>query len=305
MTVAASVLGIAAHPNSIVKQHVAPVPLLGGLAIYLAWFLSALLFAGHNEVLRSQSSLYIAGLVVLFGVLDDVVVLSPSKKILGQLVLSCLAVTCGVRGRFTGLNSADAMVSILWLMLLMNAFNLVDVCDGLLAVIAVACSMSLTAIHPAESTLPILLAGSCLGFLYFNKPQAKIYAGDAGSMSIGFILASMSLKNSLAASAPVDYWIAVLLILYLPLYELNFLIVARTVKKIPFWRGSPDHFALRLQSRKWTKTSVLILSIILSSTFGWLAHEYLRGSFAIKVTIGIIALGISFIFTRTIRERIS
>jgi UDP-GlcNAc:undecaprenyl-phosphate GlcNAc-1-phosphate transferase len=223
--------GIVDRPDGRLKQQREPVPYLGGLAIYLAFLLAlSATFDFSHEVL----GLLLGGSIVV---------------ILGQLTFLPFAVALPL--------------SVLWLLAVTNAFNLIDIMDGLSAGTAVVAAVVLLVVadrggEAMSATLLAALAGACLGFLRFNFEPARIYMGDAGSQFLGLSLGALAMNvaytqhNALAALAPA-------LILGVPLFDMMFVMYVRFRRGLPVMLGSPDHVALRL--RKWrlsTRQTVLV-----------------------------------------------
>ena len=253
-------LGIVNRPNPIVPQHVRSVAYLGGVGIGTATAATlGLLYAWEPATLYPASipwRLLAAGAVFLvLGVLDDLTSMSPAPKFLLQAGAACLAVfALGVSGpAITGIPLLDAGFAVFWILTLVNAFNLTDVCDGLVGGLAVISLGFLALLLPQpHSLLALIAAGASLGFLALNRPPATIFLGDAGSHFLGFLVAALSLH--LASTGPLAVELPRLALLaVVPLFELVFLTVVRVRKGLPWWRGSPDHFSLRLQAAGFSR----------------------------------------------------
>ncbi len=183
--------GVVARPNSVVSDHVAPVALLGGTAVF-AGFLTLKLFevaSGRGGIAAWDVGL-VTGVVcfILLGTVDDCRPLTPSVKLVAQTAATVPAlVLSGGEYGTTGLIGAT-----LFLVLLVNAYNLVDVMDGLLCILAgpAIASLVLTpGLVPTEWKFELWVAlGSVSALFLFNRPPARIYGGDAGSMTLGFLL---------------------------------------------------------------------------------------------------------------------
>ena len=166
----------------------------------------------------------------------------------------------------------------LWIVMLVNAFNVTDVCDGLVAGLSIIGLIMLAHINVTQSFLAMAMAGSCVGFLVFNFPPASIFLGDAGSHLLGFTVAALTLGMT---PKPSEWWLRplqMLLVAMVPLFEVVLLIYTRRRKGIAWWRGSPDHMALRLQSANLSKgqTDTLIwvaASLLAAAAFSldWLS----------------------------------
>ncbi len=255
MREAALRFGIVDQPDGKLKKHRDPVPYLGGLAIYLAFLLALVTLPFDQEVL---AMLLAGSIVVLLGLLDDLGQLGPWTKLFGQLVAVLVLVKSGLYIQLTFLPAWMAIpVSVLWLLASCNAFNLIDIMDGLSAGTAAVAALALMAVadangNVASATLVASLAGACLGFLPSNFEPARIYMGDAGALFLGLTLGAVAMDNAytrqnlLAAVAPA-------LILGVPLFDMLFVMYVRYRRGMPVMLGSPDHVALRL--RKWRLTT--------------------------------------------------
>jgi UDP-GlcNAc:undecaprenyl-phosphate GlcNAc-1-phosphate transferase len=270
--------GIVDRPDGQLKTHRGPVAYLGGLAIYLAFLLALALTVSFS---RETLGLLLSGsIVVLIGLVDDLGSLSPWTKLAGQTVAVVVLVKSGTYIKLTFLPEPAAIaLSIVWLLACTNAFNLIDIMDGLSAGTAMVASMALIAIatwNGREGSALVLasLAGSCLGFLRYNFQPASIYMGDCGSLFLGLMLGATAMNNAytqtnrLAAIAPA-------LILGVPLFDMVFVMYVRHRRGLPVMLGSPDHVALRL--RKWRLTT----------------RQTVLASYASTALLGIAALGMS------------
>ena len=248
--------GIVDRPDGDLKRQEEPVPYLGGLAIYLP-FLAAMAIVYEFD--RQVLGLLLAGtLVVLLGLIDDLGVLSPSVKLIGQLIACWVLVKSDVMTHFFFLPYwANVALTVLWILTVTNAMNLMDIMDGLAPGVALVAALALLAVTfgagiPAIPVMAAALAGSLLGFLPYNLPPARIYLGDSGSMFLGLMLGALAMNNSytemnsLAALGPA-------LILGVPLFDMLFVMYIRRRRGMPMMLGSPDHFALRL--RRWRLTT--------------------------------------------------
>jgi UDP-GlcNAc:undecaprenyl-phosphate GlcNAc-1-phosphate transferase len=249
--------GFVSRPNPIVPQHTSAVAHLGGIGILLGAAAAFALF-GSLETAGIQPSAasirlpmpYAVGAVIFLsiGVVDDIVRLKAATKFLLQLLGTVLCLQVGLIGSFTGVHAADAVLSALLVLTLVNAVNFTDVCDGLVGGLAVVMLPFLAFGDAGIFPLALVFAGACAGFLVFNLPPAKTFLGDSGSHLLGFVMAAEVLSGSMRHS-PWPYVPAALLSLGVPLAELIFITAVRVRKGLPWWQGSPDHFSLRLQAR--------------------------------------------------------
>jgi UDP-GlcNAc:undecaprenyl-phosphate GlcNAc-1-phosphate transferase len=224
-------IGAIDRPKDWRRMHQRPVPRCGGLAVFLSFFTASLFLSFEMRFLISA---FCGGAVLLiFGLADDIFALSPWSKLIVQLVAAFLSVfsygTYGWKGIF----------SAFWLLLLINAHNFVDGLDGLFAGTAciegIALFFALGLIGRIEySFFALLLAAACFGFRYFNQFPAKIFAGDCGSQTVGFLLGFLSLPL-FEGQSPSLGWLAPFFVFAYPLTDLFCAVLRRLLRgKNPF-----------------------------------------------------------------------
>jgi UDP-GlcNAc:undecaprenyl-phosphate GlcNAc-1-phosphate transferase len=251
-------IGLVSKPNPLVAQHVAPTPSSGGLGI-AAGTLGALAASAPGELASSWRLLGPALLFLLVGVIDDARPLSAAGKLLSQAAIALLAVVLGAGFALTGNAWIDGMLSLGWIVVVVNAFNVLDVCDGLLAGASALSFGAIALAFPEVRALALAIAGACVGFLAFNRPRATIFLGDGGSHFLGFLAAAIAFAPGAQRVDARDIATAGLL-LALPLFETGLLVYARNARGLPWWRGSRDHFSLRLQARGWSRWRTVLLA---------------------------------------------
>ena len=159
----------------------------------------------------------------------------------------------------------DEALSVLWLITCMNAFNILDVSDGLATTAGLVGAAGMFAVatlngEPTIATLAAALFGACFGFLRFNRPPARMYLGDTGSMFLGAVLGALAMTARYSATNTVSAWFVPLVILAAPLFDLGLVIIARLRAGRPIYYGSPDHFAVRLRHNGWSARRVAVAS---------------------------------------------
>lgn len=257
MRTAALRFGIVDRPDGRLKKQAEPVPYLGGLAIYLS-FLLALTATRRFDSTEVLGMLLAGAIAVILGLIDDLGVLSPGIKLAGQVVAVLALINASVYIKLGFLPPPLAIIlSFLWLLGIINAFNLIDVMDGLAAGVAAAASFILFLIaavngRQAYAILLAALCGALVGFLRYNVHPARIYMGDTGSMFIGLMLGALAMNNSYTRQNLVAS-VAPVVILGVPIFDMLFVMYVRFRRGLPVFLGSPDHFALRL--RKWRLTT--------------------------------------------------
>ena len=271
-------------PSSSVKTHKVATPSLGGIAIF-AGFVGTLLLLRYwtdfpTGTLRSLRALVIGGTVVFaLGIIDDLRKpqgLGVKSKFFGQTVAACALLWYGIHIKFLVPEYLGLALSLLWVVGITNAFNIVDIMDGLsgsLAVIAALCFLMISL--PSEELYvnfaSAALAGAAAGFLPWNMSAgAKIFMGDSGSMLLGFSLAAISLGtrysdvNTLGIYAP-------LLILLVPMYDTFFVMFLRIRAGQSPFLGSKDHFALRLEKLGYSRDKIVIMAGAAAAFLGFCA----------------------------------
>jgi UDP-GlcNAc:undecaprenyl-phosphate GlcNAc-1-phosphate transferase len=199
--------------------------------------------------------LLLAGtLTLLVGLIDDFGVLTPLAKLTGQGVAVFVLLRSGAVIELVDVPPALRWpLAALWILAVCNAFNLLDIMDGLAggvgALIALALGVAATiAGQVPEAAAAFALAGALGGFLVFNVHPARIYLGDAGSLAVGITLGALALAIPWSDRSPAGF-LAPLVILAVPLADTAYVTVLRARAGKPFWHGSPDHFPLRLRRR--------------------------------------------------------
>lgn len=270
---AALQFGIVDKPDGKLKKHKKPMPYLGGIAIYLA-FLLALAFSFTPEFNKEVLGLLLAGtIVLLLGFIDDLGFLKTWVKFAGQLIAVLVLVKSGIYIKLVFLPTYVSIpLTFLWLVGMMNAFNIIDVMDGLAAGVALVASAAFFVVAVLNgrimiAVLTITLAGSLLGFLRYNITPAQIYMGDTGSMFLGLMIGALAMIGSYTAKNTLGF-VAPVVILGIPIFDTLQVIVARLRKGIPFYRGSPDHYALLLRAAGLSVKEVIGLSYSAAALLG-------------------------------------
>lgn len=283
-------------PDGIRRSHERPVPRLGGVAVF-AGLLLALMAAPlvrrvadiSPSVPRLTMALVVASAVLfLIGLWDDVRGLSPLAKLAGQVIAASIVVFAGFRietliippAYHVALGHAAIPITVLWLVGVSNALNLVDGLDGLAGGVSVIALLTATAaaLTVGSSSIPwytLALSGALLGFLRFNFPPATIFLGDSGSLVVGFLLAVLTVKGATRADQST-YALAPIFALSFPLLDTGIAMLRRWLRGTPLSRADARHIhhqlrALGLSPRKAVITiyieSALVAVLGLCVTF--------------------------------------
>ncbi|MCI9393755.1 MAG: undecaprenyl/decaprenyl-phosphate alpha-N-acetylglucosaminyl 1-phosphate transferase [Oscillospiraceae bacterium] len=223
------------------RMHSHPIPRMGGLAIFLGFLFSVLIFVPLTDELRGM--LLGAVVIVVLGVLDDIYALPAMPKFLVQIGAALIAVLQGnVITHLSNPNLFSASpiwnlgvlsipFSVLWIVAITNAVNLIDGLDGLACGVSAISSMTLLVIaltvsEPQVALLMAALAGACLGFLPYNLNPAKIFMGDTGSTFLGYVLAVVSIQGLFKYATIISFAVPFLL-MGLPIFDTCFAILRR------------------------------------------------------------------------------
>lgn len=307
-------LGKFDHPDDNRKFHAAPIPRAGGVAIFAAFGLALgllqLLPAGGNVVIDKYSSflarLFPATAVIfLTGLLDDWLDLRPKHKLLGQFIAASLAYWAGIRllPLPENLEWLAFGLTVFWLILSANAFNLIDGSDGLAGSLGALSCFGLIALaavvdYQALALLFAPLAGAILPFLRMNWPPARVFMGDSGSLTIGFLIGCGG--AALSRKVPDGTGLlAAILLLALPLAEVAVSATRRTLRGRSIFEADCHHLHHQLR-KKGLDAKGLLMQM---SMFSALAVAVGSSLFVLGAPERILLLGcLGVLFLHELRE---
>jgi len=290
-------------PDDARRIHARAVPRLGGVPIYVAVLVAlASLLPFHNLVTESlrdhrmkMAALLIpASMAFLLGVWDDLKPIKPAFKFLGLGLAATVCYALGGRIEILALPffgavqlpvGVDFVVTVVWMIGIANAFNLIDGVDGLAAGAALfACIVilvvSLMLDNPLVTVIGIAFAGAIIGFLRYNFNPASIFLGDSGALFIGFTFAELSVIGAQKASTAVAVAIP-LLAFGLPIIDTSIAILRRFVSGRPVFSGDREHIHHMLLERGWSQRRVVLILYAVCAALGLFAllfvHESTRG----------------------------
>lgn len=294
---AALQLGILDHPSAR-KIHRAPVPLMGGAAIYIA-FIAALALWGERSYINEVVGIFVgATLVSLVGALDDSRGVGSYFKLLFQVVAACILVFSGVQVRlFDGF--LDIVLTLFWVVGVTNAFNLLDNMDGLssgAATISAAFFTLLAAMSDQYlvGTLAAALCGACIGFLVYNWNPARVFMGDTGSLFIGFLLAAVGIKLRFPANTASITWMIPILVLALPIFDTALVCISRLRRgKNPLTTAGKDHVSHRLALRTGSQREAVLLCYLITGGTGLASIFVTQANLQEALIVGLTALALA------------
>lgn len=268
------------------KIHVGRIPRLGGVAIICAFYVSLAAVLGSNSTVgaffkgdwRHSMSMLAGGLVIAgLGIYDDVRGADAKTKFAVQFAVAGGLYLIGFRidhvatpfGSFW-LGSLSLPITLLWIVGVTNAVNLIDGLDGLaggvaLIALATVCAISLIRPEPFMILVSAALAGSVFGFLFYNFNPASIFMGDSGSMFLGFMVATSSIRASQKASTAVTILIPIIL-LAIPIADTTLAVVRRALRRQGLFTGDREHLHHQLVASGLSHRQTVLALYVLSLT---------------------------------------
>ena len=291
-------------PKDARRMHKKPIPRLGGLAIYGGFLCSILIFGQLDETMLCV--LLGAAIFVALGIFDDVLALGAKLKFVVQIVAAAIPVCIGDLqiGLFTNLNPLSdtpfvhlgilaVPVTIIWIVGITNAVNLIDGLDGLAVGVSSIAAITMLAVALLTGNMPIAitmaaLAGACIGFMPYNLNPAKIFMGDTGSTFLGYMLATVSIMGLFKFYAVISFAVP-FLILGLPIFDTANAIIRRVAAgRSPM---SPDrgHVHHKLIDMGFNQKQAVAILYAISATLG-LTAVVLTSSGEVKAIVLLLAV---------------
>lgn len=288
-------------PDGARRVHDHPIPRMGGLAIFLGFLLSALLFVDIGP--QFQGILLGCVIIVATGVIDDIISLNAWVKLALQIAAALVAVLHGIRievlinpivwssSEYWVLGALSIPITILWIVGITNSVNLIDGLDGLAVGVSTISSvtMLIIALLVADAQVALVLAalaGACVGFMPYNLNPAKIFMGDTGSLLLGYVLATTSVMGLFKFYAVVSFAVP-LLALAVPLFDTVFAFCRRLLKGQSPFHPDRGHFHHRLIDMGLSQKQAVAVLYCISAVLG-LAAVVITTSGEIKALILIL-----------------
>ena len=292
-------LGVVDQPSAR-KVHTRPMPLMGGVAIYLA-FMAALFLAGDRFYVRQVAGILLgATLCSLMGFIDDRRGLSAAVKLMGQAVAGGILVLSGVQVQLFAVQAANIALTLFWVVGITNAMNLLDNMDGLsggVAAVAAAFLLLLAALSGQYlvGALAAGLLGACIGFLVYNINPASIFMGDTGSLFIGLILAALGIKVRFPSNVTFVTWMIPVMVLGVPIFDTTLVFFSRIRRHLnPLTTPGKDHLSHRLVRLGLSPREAVLVIYLIGCGFGLLATFLTQADAVLGYTTGgiVVAAGI-------------
>jgi UDP-GlcNAc:undecaprenyl-phosphate GlcNAc-1-phosphate transferase len=247
------------------KTHTAITPYLGGVAVMVALIAVGAIAGAMSP--DGQLLTIVAGAIVLttVGLIDDLGGgLSPVIRVGLEAAAGLALWLVGVQAGVFAIDGLDMVLTVVWVVAVVNAFNMTDNMDGLAGGVAAASALGIAIVTALQgdylmASFAFAVVGASLGFLRYNFPPARIFLGDAGSMLLGFLVAALTLHLDLAASYDWTRLTVIALLAFVPMTDLTVVVVARLLGRRPVWLGGTDHTSHRLAHRGLSRRGVALL----------------------------------------------
>ncbi|MCL2562833.1 MAG: undecaprenyl/decaprenyl-phosphate alpha-N-acetylglucosaminyl 1-phosphate transferase [Oscillospiraceae bacterium] len=268
------------------RVHKEPIPRLGGLAIFIGFVLSVVIFA---EIDREIRGILLGAVVIVFvGVVDDIIHLKAWQKFSLQIIAALIPAFHGVTINFIGnpnVFAADPYLAfgylaipltVLWIVAITNAVNLIDGLDGLAVGVSTIASLTMLVVAllvTADANVALILAalaGACLGFMPYNLNPAKIFMGDTGALLLGYLLATMSVFGLFKFYAIISFAVP-FIALALPIADTAFAFIRRLLKGQNPMAPDRGHLHHRLLDRGFSQKQAVFIIYLISGFLGMIA----------------------------------
>lgn len=307
------------------RMHKKPIPRLGGLAIFIGFMISILLFVDIRGNVQMQSILMGAVIIVVLGVVDDIMALPAKLKFAVQIVAALIPVLNGVSIQMLSnpnifsdspywvLGWLSVPFTVIWIVGITNAVNLIDGLDGLANGVSAISAATVLAIAflASEGQVAVVMAavvGACVGFLPYNMNPAKMFMGDTGATFLGFILATMSIQGLFKLYAVISFAVP-FLILGLPIFDTAFAMIRRIAQGKSPMQADRGHIHHRLIDMGLNQKQAVATLYVISGILGLSAVVLTTGGEG-KAMLCLMALCIvavvaaRVVFPREIRDEI-
>lgn len=307
------------------RMHKEPIPRLGGLAIFMGFMVSILLFVNIRGNQQMQSILLGAVIIVVLGVVDDIMALPAMLKFVVQIVAALIPALNGVTilafsnpnifsdRLYWVLGSLSVPFTVIWIVAITNSVNLIDGLDGLADGVSAisATTMLVIALLYSEAQVAIVMAalvGACVGFMPYNLNPAKMFMGDTGATFLGYILATMSIQGLFKYYAVISF-VVPFLILGLPIFDTSFAFIRRIAHGQSPMHADRGHIHHRLidmgLNQKQAVATLYVISAILGLSAVVLTTGGEQKAMLFFVTLCIVAaVAARVVFPKEVREEL-
>jgi len=272
--------GAVAQPG-IRRVHRSPVPLLGGIALYFGVTLAFVLFGQRDWLTEGIGILGGATLMFLTGLWDDRFGLRPRVKLAANVVAGLFLIAFGVQVQLFDFWPVDWAITLLWVVGITNAVNLMDNMDGLAAGVTATGAAVFFGLAAAQgqglvASLAAALFGSAVGFLFYNFAPAVSFMGDAGSLTIGFLLAALGIKIRFLQHPLGSTWMVPIVVLGLFIFDTTLVTLSRLRRGRSPFQGGSDHTSHRLVQMGLSQPRAVLTLYVAAVSLGALALTLTR-----------------------------
>ncbi len=303
-------LGVVDKPNQR-KIHLDNKPMMGGLAIYVGFALTLLLFSPPQYLVELGALLSGVTFLALVGLVDDRYTLGIKSKMLAEVIATFALIAAGIHIQLFKIPLIDYSLTLLWVVALTNAVNFLDNMDGLAAGLSAIAAGFFTLIAFTEglslvSSLAAALMGSAVGFLIYNFNPASTFMGDMGALVLGFVLATLGIKLEFGALPPSVTWTVPILVLALPIFDICLVVFTRIMEGRSPGQAGKDHTSHRLMSlglsQRWT-LFVLYGACLFFGMLGFMVSVAPPDRALLIGVSGLVLMGILFVLMMWVRRK--
>jgi UDP-GlcNAc:undecaprenyl-phosphate GlcNAc-1-phosphate transferase len=303
-------LGVVDRPTSARKAGAEYKPLMGGMAMYLAFSVALLTFAPPRHFKELAAIVAGATVLAVVGLWDDRYDLGLKPKLAAMVLVALGLVSAGIQVRLFKVIWLDAPLTVFWMVAIMNAVNFLDNMDGLAAGLSAIAAFFFMLIAFLQgqvlvSSLAAAIFGSALGFLVYNFNPASTFMGDMGALVLGLILAVLGVKLTFAVQPLSVTWMIPILVLALPVFDINLVVFTRLSEGRSPGQAGKDHTSHRLRSMGFSTRATLLILYTFCTLYGLMAVLVSEAPPAVAARVGfagLILLGINFVLMMVARR---
>ena len=309
-------------PKDARRMHKVPIPRLGGLAIFIGFMVSILLFLDIRGNTQMQSILLGAVIIVVLGVVDDIMALPALLKFVVQILAALVPATNGVQilafsnpnvfseNLYWVLGNLSIPITVLWIVAITNSVNLIDGLDGLANGVSAisATTMLVIAMLASEGQVAVAMAALVVGFMPYNLNPAKMFMGDTGATFLGYILATMSIQGLFKYYAVISF-VVPFLILGLPIFDTTFAFIRRIAHGQSPMHADRSHIHHRLIDMGLNQKQAVATLYVISAILGLSAVVLTTGGeqkamllFAALCIVAVVAARV--VFPKEVKEEL-
>jgi len=271
----------------------------GGLVVFLT-VLAGILVSAYRADIYAWKMFILFTSMFLLGLWDDYKNLSPFTKLFFQVLIVALALFFGFKTEIIYIPVyLNYLIAAVWMLVITNAFNFLDIMDGLCLGSFLLVSLTFSVIgfikfQPLNTLFSIAIFSSCLGFLPFNYKKAHAYLGDSGSLSLGFFLSILAISFSYAGENKPLALFTPVIILGLPVFDFMYVTVRRLLQRKSIFKKSPDHLAILMEKNGISKKRITYKFWLIAFGFSSAALILQFGSYIYGVLALILAIILFF-----------